>query len=884
MPSKSPLSIYDEPSFLVGVVCGAIEPSLLVRLLCCMPEHRSITVVLLGIPADWDLAKLLRELSLSTTAEVVLPARDQAIQPGQVCLIPPTAALMERDGQLTVQLSNNEIASSLQSRLAHSLQTVASHTGEHGAAVFLSSPNDLLQPEQIATLQRSSLLVIELSSISGESKRGTGTNRRTVGLTDGLLQCATVEEIPARILELYFRKTSPSSNNSTAKKELPLTAEQSARSIGELQQRVAELEKLLHVLPVGIGISRTSDCAEIELNPAAARMFGFPTGQKTVVHKNNDADMGFRMYQEGRELAAAEMPMQRAARLGAEVRGGEFTVVRADGTSLELIEYASPLFDANGQPRGCLGVYIDISIRKQLETKLRGTADYLVLQRQWLEAVLNLLPVPMLLIDPQTSRVTFANQAAGTVADAFRADSADVGNGTVYFTGLDGKTIPKDEMPVPRAARGEQLRAYEIQLHRPDGMRTIMINADTLPAMHNHDTVTVLVFQDITLFKQVETELRRTNEAKDALLAMLGHELRNPLAAITSSAELIQVLEPRDAEFGEARDILNSHLQHLVRLVDDILDVSRLGSGKIRMRKEVVNLRKVLEHSLQACESTIVSRQHSVRLEISDEPIEVHGDSARLEQVFVNLLMNAAKYTDIGGRITATIQTKNKLAEIRIQDTGIGIAKELLPQVFDLFLQLNPSLHRAEGGLGIGLNIVKNLVEAHGGTVSVLSEGAGKGSEFIVQLPRILGKKEPAERAPLETKRAAVPAAGSLRVLLVEDNADIAHTMGALIRIAGHQVEIAADGPSAWDLAKQNRPDIGFFDIGLPGMSGLELAKKFREDGELRKVFLVALTGFGQSADRRRSFEAGFDEHLVKPISYAKLQEILARPLTSESL
>jgi two-component system CheB/CheR fusion protein len=374
--------------------------------------------------------------------------------------------------------------------------------------------------------------------------------------------------------------------------------------------------------------------------------------------------------------------------------------------------------------------------------------------------------------------------------------------------------------------------------------------------------------------QRVEEVLRRANAARDALLAMLGHELRNPLAAITSANELLGLLDPADPEFGAAREILHTHVQHLVQLVDDLLDVSRLNSGKIQIRRDTLDLRDVVRQAISTCEPAIRARGHQLVLEMPAEPMHVAGDAARLEQVFVNLLSNAAKYTDEGGRLTVVGALTASEAVVCVRDNGIGVRVDLLPQVFDLFRQLSPSLHRAEGGLGIGLSIVKNLVEMHGGTVIAQSEGPGRGSQFTVRMPRLWQT----DLAILPPDRANPPvaiSAGKLRVLVVEDNPDIAHAMSALIRHLGHEVEVAHDGSAALAAAAVFLPQVAFVDIGLPGVSGLQLAETFRRDDRLRSAFLVALTGFGQSEDRRRSLAAGFDEHLIKPLSFERLQQAL---------
>jgi CheY-like chemotaxis protein len=400
------------------------------------------------------------------------------------------------------------------------------------------------------------------------------------------------------------------------------------------------------------------------------------------------------------------------------------------------------------------------------------------------------------------------------------------------------------------------------------------VNAESLPAMHAHQRVAVLLYQDITKQKGIESDLRRANQAKDALLAMLGHELRNPLAAITGAAELIELLDPNDANFDEARSVLQSHVYQMARLVDDILDVSRLNRGKIRIRREPLDVRDVLAGCVQTCRSAIDARRHALTVDAGDEALMVEGDFARLEQVFVNLLSNSAKYTDDGGQISIVADQTEAQVNVRIRDSGIGIDREMLPVIFELFRQLTPTLYRAEGGLGIGLNVVKNLVELHGGSVDVSSDGTGTGSEFVVRLPRLNRPVVP--RLTGVNPSPQSPPAAAFKVLVVEDNADIAHSMLALIRHLGHTVELASDGDAAFSLAKQFLPDVAIVDIGLPGMTGLELAQAFRSQDALRSTYLIALTGFGQAEDRRRSKDAGFDEHLVKPLNFGRLQELLA--------
>ncbi len=553
----------------------------------------------------------------------------------------------------------------------------------------------------------------------------------------------------------------------------------------------------------------------------------------------------------------------------------EYRLRRADGEYRWVLDNSVPLRSPGGSFQGYIGSCIDITHRKHSEHRLREAADYLVEQRQWLESVLNLLPMPMLLVDPSSGKATFSNLAARPTAEIF-AGSPENGVSTGLLCDASGQRLAESESPVARVSRGERLRSFEVHVQRAEGTRSLVVNSEPLPAMHSHERMAVLLYQDISDQKQVEADLRRANQAKDALLAMLGHELRNPLAAITSAAELLELLDSTDPEFTAARQILQTHIQHLVQLVDDMLDVSRLTSGKIRIRRESIDLREVVQQSLQTCESILEERNHELRVELPQEPMSIEGDAARLEQVFVNLLTNAAKYTDPGGQITVAAELTDQETIVRVRDTGIGIPPDLLPQVFELFRQLNPSLHRGEGGLGIGLNIVKNLVELHDGSVAAASAGPHRGSEFVVRLPRV-SPKLPAPHDDAPDVAGPVARSEPLRVMVVEDNVDIAHSMVALVRHLGHEVELAHDGNAALAAAERFVPQVALLDIGLPGMNGLELAHAFRQDQQLRSAFLVALTGFGQAEDRRRSLEAGFDEHLVKPLNFARLKQMLDR-------
>jgi len=364
-------------------------------------------------------------------------------------------------------------------------------------------------------------------------------------------------------------------------------------------------------------------------------------------------------------------------------------------------------------------------------------------------------------------------------------------------------------------------------------------------------------------------ESRAANVAKDEFLGMFGHELRNPLAALSMAITLAQLDRTRiDTSLAIAR----RQTDQLTRLVDDLLDVERITHGKIRLRKEPVELAGMIERGVGTIRSLIASRGHRLVLSIPEGPIVLEGDASRLEQVVTNLLNNAAKYTDPGGEITVSVERRPEEAVVRVRDTGIGIAPEMLPHVFDMFTQAERTLDRAEGGMGVGLTLSRRLVELHGGRIEARSEGVGKGAEFIVRLP------VPAQKIDAAVAR---PKAGHvedrIRVLLVEDNRDLADSFRILMETLGHEIHVAREGMAGLDAARARPFDMILVDIGLPGMSGYEVARRLRVEPVTAKAVVVAVSGYGRDEDKRQARAAGFDHYLVKPIDPDALQNLLAR-------
>jgi CheY-like chemotaxis protein len=355
-------------------------------------------------------------------------------------------------------------------------------------------------------------------------------------------------------------------------------------------------------------------------------------------------------------------------------------------------------------------------------------------------------------------------------------------------------------------------------------------------------------------------------------MALLSHELRSPLSPIRNALHILRQMKTNDPIIEQAGSIIARQVTVMVRLVDDLLDISRITKGKLRLMKESVELRVVVNHAAESARALMDARKHDFSVALPTTPLWVEADPVRLEQVIVNLLNNSAKYTDPGGLVRMTISQDGDEAVIRVRDNGVGIAPELLPHIFELFTQVDGSLGRSYGGLGIGLALARNLVEMHEGRLQASSAGVGRGCEFTIKLPLLLGRTVPASQTVLAPVK---PAGRSLHVLIVEDNVDAADSLSMLLRLHGHDIQVARTGPTAVEMAFASRPDVVLLDIGLPGMDGYQVAKRLREKPEFKDVMLCALTGYTPSeADRERQHETGFDHYYVKPVDLAKLLEL----------
>ncbi|MEO5771702.1 MAG: PAS domain S-box protein [Burkholderiaceae bacterium] len=556
-----------------------------------------------------------------------------------------------------------------------------------------------------------------------------------------------------------------------------------------------------------------------------------------------------------------------------------------DGHAVDVSVTISPILDAAGQVVAASAIARDITERIRLEARQHDN------DRRFREMV-DALPAAVYTTDVE-GRLTHANPAAvalaGSEPEPVLGHAGSV-SWKVYTA--DGTPLPNAELPMATALREDRpVRGIEAELERPDGTR-VWVRPYPTPVhdAEGHLVGGINMLLDITESRQAEVALREADRRKNEFLAMLAHELRNPLAPIRNALQILHAAPGLAAPGAATEDVpggrrvdpgraaesalqmIERQVGQMVRLVDDLLDVSRISLGKIDLRPERVNLAAVLHQVEQASRSAFEGRGNSLTLSLPEQPVVLKADPARLVQVIGNLVNNACKFTPRGGRVelSAALEGTDTVV-IRVRDNGIGIEAGDLARVFTLFTQVDSSLGRTAGGLGIGLALVKDLVALHGGTVAVHSQGAGQGSDFEVRLPIVVGSPEattePGEPAPLPTN--------ARRILVVDDNRDAADSLAYLLQFNGHETELAYDGLAAVQAALSFQPAVILMDLGLPKLDGYEAARQIREQRADKRPLMVALTGWGQEEDRRRSTEAGFDAHLVKPVALDALLKLL---------
>ena len=504
-----------------------------------------------------------------------------------------------------------------------------------------------------------------------------------------------------------------------------------------------------------------------------------------------------------------------------------------------------------------------------------ATAEDLRARLRALSDLVARAPVPIAIAHDSGCRFISANDALarllGVPPGGNISMTPHVGERPLYHIQRDGRDMPASELPMQYAIAHRTHVTNDIEIVRADGS-VVYVQNDVEPLYDRRGKVCgcVSVCVDLTDRKRVEAVLREADRRKDEFLATLSHELRNPLAPIRNAVELMR-RAGRDPNIAErALSIMERQLHQLVRLTDDLLDMSRITRDTIELQRDRIDLRAVLRSAIETTEPLSQASGHALVADLPAVPLWVHADFTRLAQAFVNILNNAVKYTDRGGRIEVSASVDAGEAVVALSDSGIGIDPALLPRIFDMFVQIDPGSSRARGGLGIGLALAKRLVELHGGSIDARSEGPGSGATFVVRLPLVAAAEEHV-RAD-ESPRLAT---GRCRVLVAEDIPDAAEMMRLMIECMGHDVRVAADGVEAVAIAEQFHPQIALLDIGMPRMDGYEAARRIRAALGPR-VLLVALTGWGQEDDQRQAMAAGFDLHLTKPAEPDILESLIA--------
>jgi PAS domain S-box-containing protein len=568
-----------------------------------------------------------------------------------------------------------------------------------------------------------------------------------------------------------------------------------------------------------------------------------------------------------------EHPVTKVMREGGIVGLANHTLLIArDGTERPIDDSAAPIRDAAGEIAGVVLVFRDVSEKKEAERAFRESQErFAAIFEQVMAGVAQ---------TDLTGRFLMANKRFCEIVDRPIEELLTLRMQEITYP----DDLPQNLELFQRMVTGGPNFTMEKRYQRPDGSTvwvdvsvTMFKDADGAPL----GTLAVVI--DITARKQAEEELRRRVEQlaeegrrKNEFLALLGHELRNPLAPLKNGIEILGGLGCDDARVEPIRAMMDRQVRQLTRLVDDLLDTSRVNRGLVQLRKERVLLADVVSRAVETTQPIIKERSHTLTVTAPEQPVWLDGDPVRLEQILGNLLTNAARYTEPGGRIFVTAEREGEQAVVRVQDSGIGIRPEMLTHIFDMFTQADRVPGRVHEGLGIGLTLVKSLVEMHGGSVEALSAGPGKGSEFVVRLPVA---QQPEASVAEEAERAQESEARGrpLRILVVDDNEDAAESLSMLLTLYGHDVRTAPDGPAALEQARAWVPEVILLDIGLPkGMSGYDVARRIRADPRISGARLVALSGFGQDEDRRKSREAGFDHHLTKPAEPDVLEALIA--------
>jgi len=632
--------------------------------------------------------------------------------------------------------------------------------------------------------------------------------------------------------------------------EVTMSSKETGSSAGGSPERNYVLEAAL--ASIGDAVIVTDAKGQIGfLNPTAEAL----TGWSVADARQQPLSQVFRIVNE-RTRAFVENPVEKVLQTGLVQGLANHTVLLSkDGREIPIDDSAAPIRMADGRIGGVVLVFRDITERRRLE--LRAAQLALIVESSD-------DPIISKRID---GRITSWNPAAERLFGYTESEIV----GESILTIVPPELHQEEQRLLEQLRRGERIDHFDTVRLTKNGRR-IEVSLTISPLKDDEGEVVGAskIMRDIRRRKELERRLLEEHRLKDEFLAMLAHELRNPLAPIRTASEILARAPVDDARAQTAVATIKRQVTHLTRLVDDLLDVSRITQGRIELQRHPIDLASVIAQAIETVEPQLREKDHrlSVIAATGYEPLYVDGDFARLVQCVSNILSNAAKFTNPGGQISVRTHPESPTAVIEVTDNGAGISPELLPRVFDLFVQSDRTLDRTQGGLGIGLAVVKRLVEMHDGKVAAESPGLGQGSTFKIRLPRVA---RPQARSPDVAAVKAPPR----RVLIVDDNADAANSLAALLNLQGHETRAVYSGQEALECIGLFRPQVAFIDIGLPKMDGYELAQRLRERSDRVSLRLVALTGYGQQEDRQRSKAAGFDDHLVKPVELPAIERAL---------
>lgn len=559
-----------------------------------------------------------------------------------------------------------------------------------------------------------------------------------------------------------------------------------------------------------------------------------------------------------------EIPTVEALREGRTVKLASHSLLIArDNTERSISDSAAPITNDKGEIAGVVLVFRDITERRCTERALAKSLAYA-------DDIIATLREPFVVLNGDL-RVKTANRS---FYDSFRVSKLETENCLVYDLGNGQWDIPGLRKLLDEVlSKNQSVHDYEVEHTFPElGRKTMLLNARPFPPDSKHPELILLAVEDVSELKRRADELAQASRHKDEFLATLAHELRNPLAPIRNSIHYLGLEGLTEREVKTARDVISRQVTTMVRLIDDLLDVSRISRNKLDVRKEPVELAAVLESAVESSRPLINQCAHEFTISLPTEALQLDADPVRLAQVFLNLLNNAAKYTKHGGQIWLTAKREGSDAVVSVRDNGIGIPGDMLSTIFDMFLQVDGSLEQSKGGLGIGLTLVRRLVEIHDGSIEARSNGLDQGSEFVVRLPLVI--PSPHATAPGRTDL-GTKSLSRCRILVVDDNKDAADSLAMLLRVDGNDTRTAYDGPEALEVAEVFHPEVVLLDIGLPKLNGYDVARRMRQQPWGHSATLIALTGWGKDEDRRLSQEAGFNAHLVKPVDLAALEELL---------